>query len=113
LMTLALLGLFTSLSIAALAAYDPTRLGGRRASRPLEVALRLLPLLFLFLRTPPIVYSLTILPLPEPVEYSLYAPTALLAATSLALFVGVLLGGRVPAFVEKHIPRERVGGNGP
>jgi hypothetical protein len=110
--TLALLGLFVSLSLAALAALDPKRLDGRRTSRPLEVALRLLPLLFLFLRTPPIVYSLTILPLPEPVEYALYAPTALIAVTSLALFVGVLLGGRVRTSVEKHIPRERDGGDG-
>jgi putative glycoside hydrolase with GxGYxYP motif/GxGYxY motif-containing protein len=105
--TVVLLGLFTSLSFAALVGSPP---GVTDASRPLEVALRLLPLLLLFLRMPPIVLSLTIVRLPEPIEYFLYAPTAMIAATSLALFLGILLGGKVPNLIEKHYSRDRDGG---
>jgi hypothetical protein len=56
---------------------------------------------------PPIVYSLTLVPLPEAVEYVLYAPTALIAATSLALGLLIVLRGRLRTDVGKHYPPER------
>ena len=74
------------------------------------VALLFLPLLVMFFRMPPIVYSLTIVALPESIEYALYAPAVMLGATCLflALFVG--LRGRVRIAVRKDYPREEDGG---
>ncbi|HYY48638.1 MAG TPA: hypothetical protein VFA17_08135 [Thermoplasmata archaeon] len=105
--TLLLLGLFTSLSFAALAALDQVPPGGIAASRALPVAVALLPPLLLFLRVPSITFSLVLVPLPEPIEYALYAAPALVAGTSLALFLFILFRERAWALVEKHYPRGR------
>lgn len=104
--SLVLLSLFGGLAFAALAGLDDTaaRGDGRHA---FKFALWLLPWLVLFLRMPPIVYSLSLVPLPELVEYVLYAPTALIAAASLTLALLVALQERSRTDVEKHYPQER------
>src|SRR5439155_1178877 len=82
-----LLGLFASLSYAALAELDRFADRGGNARGALATAIRLLPLIVLFVRMPPIVFSLTILRLPEAIEFALYAPTVIIAATALLLAV--------------------------
>jgi len=104
--TFALLGLFGSASFAAIAALNDHRSIGGDTRRPLKFAVWLLPLLVLFFRMPPIVYSLTLVHLPEPVEYALYAPTVIIAATSLVLAALLALRSRLGMKVGKHYPRE-------
>lgn len=107
---LALLGLFASLSYAALAELDRfTDRGGNRR-RALTTAILFLPLIVLFFRTPPIVFSLTILRLPEAIEYALYAPAVIIAATALLLAVGIGLRTRFREAVGKDYDREVHGG---
>ena len=52
------------------------------------------PLLLMFVRMPPVVYSLTIAPLPEALEVLLYAPEFLIAAVAGALAILTLLRHR-------------------
>ncbi len=107
---LALLALFSALSFAAMASLDEYADEGGDPRRALVIALLFLPLLVMFYRIPPIVYSLTILPLPEPLEYALYAPTVLLGAACLLLAVFVSLRGHVRTAVRKDYPNEGDGG---
>jgi len=107
---LALLALFSTLSFAAMASLDEYAERGGEPRRALVVALLFLPLLVMFFRMPPIVYSLTIVALPEPIEYALYAPTVMLGATCLFLALLVGLRGRVRIAVRKDYPREQDGG---
>src|SRR6266566_6014806 len=107
---LALLALFSALSFAAMASLDEYADEGGDPRRALVMALLLLPLVVMFFRMPPIVYSLTILPLPEPLEYALYAPTVLLGAACLLLAVFVSLCGHVRTAVRKDYPNEGDGG---
>ena len=107
---LLLLSLSTSLSLSALAALAESEDRGGQPRRALLVALLFLPLLVMFFRMPPIVYSLTIAPLPEPIEYLLYAPTALLAVVCVVLGVGTALGGRLLGKVGKDYRPEADGG---
>jgi hypothetical protein len=71
-----------------------------RAAGPTDLALSAaysvswIPLLLLFLRMPPVVYSLTIVHLPEALEVVLYAPEFLLAAVAGALTILALLRHR-------------------
>jgi hypothetical protein len=90
-----LLALFVSLSIAALTSLDRFVERGGESRRALAITLLLLPLVVLFYRMPPIVYSLVVRGLPEPVEYALYAPSVLWAAACLALATLVGLEGRL------------------
>jgi hypothetical protein len=90
-----LLALFVSLSIAALTSLDRFVEQGGESRRALAITLLLLPLVVLFYRMPPIVYSLVVRGLPEPVEYALYAPSVLWAAACLALATLVGLEGRL------------------
>jgi len=83
--TLALLGLFGSLSLAALAGLRELASRGGAPHHALATAITFLPLIVLFFRLPPIVYSLTIAPLPRAVEYVLYTPPAIIAAAALVL----------------------------
>lgn len=112
--TLAMLGLVGSLAFAAVGALDryPTR--GGDARHALKAAICFVPLFLLFFRSPPIVFSLILLPLPEPIEYAFYAPTTIIAATSLLLAVLVGLRGRLRTGLGKHyVSREDDGAGGP
>ena len=108
--TLGLLALCASVSFAAIASVDEFAERGGEPRRALMTALLFLPLLVMFYRMPPIVYSLTIVALPEPIEYVLYAPTVLLGATCLFLAILVGLRARVRIAVRKDYPREEDGG---
>jgi hypothetical protein len=90
-----LIALLVSLSIAALASLERFVDRGGEPQRVLVIALLLLPLVVLFYRMPPIVYSLVVRGLPEPVEYALYAPSVLWAAACLVLAARVGLEGRL------------------
>lgn len=99
----ALLGLFSALGLAALGSLDDPMSDGIHRRRALSISVWLLPLLVLLLRMPPIVYSLALVPLPEVLEHALYAPTSLIAATSLALVSPIALRRR-SRVAEKHYP---------
>src|SRR2546425_5589292 len=107
---LALLGLFASLSYAALAALDRFATHGGARGRALAMAILFLPLIVLFIRMPPIVISLTIARLPEAVESALYAPTVLIAAVALLLAVRIGLRHRLRDALGKDYDREAHGG---
>ena len=92
---LVLLALLASLSIAAVASVDRFIDRGGDPRQVLVLTLLLLPLLILFYRMPPIVYSLAIHALPEPVEYALYAPSVLWAAVCVVLATRLVLEGRL------------------
>ena len=110
--TLALLGLFGSLAFAALAALDGYSSRGDNIRHALKAAICFVPLFLLFFRSPPVTFSLTLFPLPEPIEYVLYAPTTIIAATSLLLAVLLWLRGRLRTGVGKHYVRREDGGAG-
>ncbi len=103
---LALLGLFASLSYAALSELAGFADRGGSGRRALATAILFLPLIVLFFRMPPIVFSLTTVHLPEAVEYALYAPTVIIAATALLLVVGIGLRTRFREAVGKDYDRE-------
>jgi len=107
---LGLLGLFASLSYAALAELDRFSDRGGSGRRALTMAIPFLPLIVLFFRMPPIVFSLVIVRLPEAVEYALYAPTVMIAAVALLLVVGIGLRTRLREAVGKDYDREVHGG---
>ena len=107
---LTLLGLFASLSYAALAELDRFSERGGSGRRALTMAILFLPLIVLFFRMPPIVFSLVIVRLPEAVEYALYAPTVIIAAVALLLALGIGLRTRLREAVEKDYGRESHGG---
>src|SRR5205809_478004 len=107
---LALLALFSAVSFAAMASLDEYADQGGDSRRALGVALLFLPLLVMFFRMPPIVYSLTVVALPEPLEYALYAPTVLLGAACLLLAAFVGPRGHVRTAVRKDYPNEGDGG---
>jgi len=107
---LALLALFSAVSFAAMASLDEYAEQGGDPRRALVLALLFLPLLVMFFRMPPIVYSLTIVALPEPIEYALYSPTVLLGAACLLLAVLVGLREHVRTAVRKDYPNEGDGG---
>src|SRR2546426_11283111 len=107
---LGLLGLFASLSYAALSELDRFSDRGGSGRRALTMAILFLPLIVLFFRMPPIVFSLVILRLPEAVEYALYAPTVMIAAAALLLVVGIGLRTRFREAVGKDYDREVHGG---
>jgi len=109
--TLALLGLFASLSLAALAGLREFASRGGEPHRALATAIAFLPLIVLFFRLPPIVYSLTIAPLPQAVEYVLYTPPAIIAAAALVLVAVGWVRSRGPR-VAKDYPGEAHGGPG-
>jgi hypothetical protein len=112
--TLALLvGLLVSLSVAALASLDRFVERGGEPRRVLAIAILLLPLLVLFYRMPPIVYSLLVRWLPEPVEYALYAPSVLWTTACLALAALVVLEGRRRTGLGKHYRAAGDGGTVP
>ncbi|TLZ81650.1 MAG: hypothetical protein E6K03_09870 [Methanobacteriota archaeon] len=105
-----LLGLFASLSYAALAELDRFAERGGSTRRALTTAILFLPLIVLFFRMPPIVFSLVIFRLPEAVEYALYAPTVMIAGAALFLAVATGLRTRFREAVGKDYDREVHGG---
>lgn len=105
-----LLALLVSLSFAALASLDRFVDRGGEPRRVLAIALLLLPLVVLFYRMPPIVYSLAIGALPEPLEYALYAPSVLWAAVCLAFAAFVALERRLRKALGKDYRAARDGG---
>src|SRR5438445_425137 len=107
---LALLALFASLSYAAIAALDRFAAKGGQLGRALATAILFLPLIVLFIRMPPIVFSLTTLRLPYVVESALYAPTVLIAAVALVLALGIGLRHGLRERVRKDYDREVHGG---
>src|SRR5438034_9348624 len=107
---LALLALFSAVSFAAMASLDEYADQGGDPRRALGVALLFLPLLVMFFRMPPIVYSLTVVPLPEAIEYALYAPSVLLGATCIFLVAVLAVRGRRRAPVGKDYRAEADGG---
>ena len=107
---LVLLALGTSLSFAAIASIDGYTNRGGEPHRALATALLFLPLLVMFFRMPPIVYSLTVVPLPEAIEYALYAPSVLLGATCIFLVAVLAVRGRRRAPVGKDYRAEADGG---
>jgi hypothetical protein len=114
LVTLAvLMVLLVSVSLAALASLDRFVDRGGEPQRVLAFALLLLPLVVLFYRMPPIVYSLGIRGLPEPVEYALYAPSVLWAVACLVLAALVGLEGRLRKALGKDYRAAGDGGTAP
>src|SRR5207237_1411383 len=107
---LVLLGLGASLSFAALVSIDEYTNRGGESHRALATALLFLPLLVMFFRMPPIVYSLTVVPLSEPIEYALYAPSVLLGAICLLLAAVLAVRERRRAPVRKDYRAEGDGG---
>src|SRR5436309_2904211 len=107
---LGLLGPVASLAYAALPALARFSDRGGSGRRALTMAILFLPLIVLFFRMPPIVFSLVILRLPEAVEYALYAPTVMIAAAALLLVVGIGLRTRFREAVGKDYDREVHGG---
>jgi hypothetical protein len=109
---LALLGLIGSLAFSALAALAGYSSRGGDGRHALKAALCFVPLFLLFFRSPPIMFSLILLVLPEPIEYAFYAPTILIAATSLGLAVVIGVRGRLRTGVGKHYVSRKDGGAG-
>jgi hypothetical protein len=107
---LALLALFTSIAYAAMAGLDDYAGSGGDPRRAFSFAIMFLPLFVLFFRIPPIVYSLTGLHLPETIELALYAPTAVIAATCLAVAFLIGIRGRLRPDGGKDYPAEAHGG---
>jgi hypothetical protein len=107
---LALIAIFASLSFAAMASLERYTERGGEPRRPVILGIMLLPLLLLFFRMPPIVYSLTIVALPEPIEYALYAPTVMIAVTCVVLLAIEAFRGPRRGAVGKDYPREGDGG---
>jgi len=109
---LGLLGLFTSLTFAAIAALDRFTAVGGDPRRALAIAILLLPLFVVFFRMPPVVYSLALFALPEGLEYALYTPPVTISATALVLAVGIGLGARFRLRVGKDYPADAHRGQG-
>lgn len=108
--SVALVGLLGSLVFAAASALRAYTERGGAARDVLGPVVVLLPLTVLFIRMPPIVYSLTLVPLPEALEVALYTPPILVAIAAVALGVLLRLRGRGPARGEKDYPAEGNGG---
>lgn len=100
--TLALLALLASLAFAAMSGVRTYVERGGAAREVLVPAVALVPLLFLFVRMPPIVYSLALVPLPEPIEFALYTPIILVALAALFVALYGWTRGRLGAPVGKH-----------
>ena len=111
--TLALLALFTSLSFAALAGLRESAARGGDPRHALATAILLLPTIVLFFRLPPITYSLTVVPLPEAVEYFLYTPAAIIAATSLVLLAAGWILTRKSTSAKDYPGEPHGGASGP
>ncbi|HYS99578.1 MAG TPA: GxGYxYP domain-containing protein [Thermoplasmata archaeon] len=110
---LALLGLFVSLSFAALAGLRDFENRGGDPSRALATSIVFLLFIVLFFRLPPIVYSLTLVPLPEVLETFLYTPTSMIAVTALILAVLGLLVSRRPSVGKDYLGEAHGGPGGP
>jgi hypothetical protein len=76
--------------------------GGTAAAA--AAAVSWIPLFLLFFRMPPVIYSLTLLHLPEPVEALLYAPEYLIAAAAGSLAAVAFLRWRRAGRVGKGYP---------
>ncbi len=83
-----------SLAVAAEASLRLRAEGGNRMGAVAATVVSWIPLLLLFLRMPPVVYSLSVIRLPEPLEAVLYAPELLLALAA-ALLALYLVGTRL------------------
>ncbi len=110
--SLALAALFTSLTFAALSALREYMSRGGAPRDVLVPALVFMPLLLLFVRLPPVVYSLMLVPLPEVVEFALYTPSVLVAGAAIALSAYAWFRARRAPEVEKDYPTEANGGAG-
>ena len=96
---LLLLAFAASLAVAAAATLRRVRDRGASVAAAFTSVVSWIPLLLLFFRMPPVVYSLTLVHLPEAVEAALYAPAFLfvgaLAAMALVSFVRLRREARV------------------
>ncbi len=102
--TLVLLALVASLAVAAEATLRRVRARGESLSAVLTAAVSWIPLFLLFFRMPPVVYSLSLVHLPEVLEAALYAPVSLLAAGCAAAALVAAMRLRCEASVAKGYP---------
>ena len=101
---LVLLFLAASLAVAAEATLRRVRARGESVPAVLTTAVSWIPLFLLFFRMPPVVYSLSLVPLPAVLEAALYAPVSLLAAGFAAIALVAALRLRRAASVAKGYP---------
>ncbi len=87
--TLMLLGAAMAFALAAWAVLQDYAVRGGELERIAAPLFSLIPLLALFVRLPPVAYSLALGPLPWAVEYALYAPPVLWVAVALG-FAGLV-----------------------
>ncbi|MFQ5838142.1 MAG: hypothetical protein ACE5HJ_05100 [Thermoplasmata archaeon] len=80
-----LLGMLICLAMFAYGSLHRFLSRGGSPSSIARPALTVMSLLLIFMRVPPLTYSLLILPLPEFVEYALYAPQIILAGMAAAM----------------------------
>jgi len=107
-MALALLGAVACLVLGAEATLRRHMARGGSAAAAATATVPWIPFLVLFLRMPPVAFSLALVPLPEALEYALYAPEWLLALVAAASAVVAL---RAPSRKGYH-PPTAVGGRG-
>ncbi|HYM40424.1 MAG TPA: hypothetical protein VEY12_09865 [Thermoplasmata archaeon] len=79
-----------ALTVAAEATLRRFVAGGSDASAAMAGTVAWIPLLLLFFRMPPVIYSLAVARLPEPIEALLYAPEYLFAARATAVLLMLL-----------------------
>lgn len=101
---LVLLGFTASLAVAAQATLRRSQARGESLSPAFTAAVPWIPLFLLFFRMPPVVYSLTVVHLPEAIEVALYAPQILFAAALAAMAAFALMRVRREARVAKGYP---------
>ncbi len=101
---LVLFALVASLAVAAETTLRRQGARGESLSPALTAAVSWIPLFLLFFRMPPVVYSLSLVPLPQVFEAALYAPVSLLAAGTAALALVALLRLRREGRVGKGYP---------
>ncbi len=94
--TLMLLGAATAFALAAWALVQDYAVRGGELERVAAPLFSLIPLLALFIRLPPVAYSLALGPLPWALEYALYAPPVLWVAVALG-FAGLGAVRKEPA----------------
>lgn len=109
---LALLGLFASLAFVSITALDRFVDIGGDPRRALAAAILLIPPFLLFLRMPPVVYSLALVPIPEAIEHALYTPPIMIAATALAAAALLGIAPLLRSRVEKGYPAAAHRGTG-
>ena len=83
---------------------ERSRARGERLAPSLAATVSWIPLLLLFFRMPPVVYSLAVVRLPGAIETALYAPAVLFVAAFAALAFVAFVRARREAQVAKGYP---------